>query len=495
MSAVTAATLVGLEHVLVRSCAARRECACRSGSPRSTSSSRRACASGRPSLDGRELARDADADAEATFADVWKSLRRDGRGRRSGCPRPPAAAAARCWTSAVALEACAHELVPGPLLGVAVAAACSARPSCPSGRRSWRHRARSTPVWDAPVGDPRSCVDADGWRLLPRSAVELDRRDRRRPEPPVRAGGSLDAAAGVAVPEPDRGRCCAGPRSRSRAAEAAGRRALVPGDRGRVRQGARAVRPADRQPSRRSSTCARRCSRPPRRSPPRPGTSRPLPFGAGRRAVGVRRRRRGGVALRRRGRGRQGLHPGARRHRLHLRARRAPLPAPGAGAARAGRRRRRRGRAADRRRGRRRTPPGATSTSRAATSRSGRRSGPRVERIAALPADERRAALVETGYLTPHWPAPYGLGADAVTQIVIDEELARAGVARPDIVIAGWALPTILEHGTDEQRERFVTAVAARRPGLVPAVLRAGRRLRPGVAAHPGRARSTAAGG
>ena len=79
-----------------------------------------------------------------------------------------------------------------------------------------------------------------------------------------------------------------------------------------------------------------------------------------------------------------------------------------------------------------------------------------AERIAALPEDERRTALVEAGFLTPHWPAPYGLGADAVTQIVIDEELARAGVARPDIVIAGWALPTIVEHGNDEQRERFV---------------------------------------
>ncbi|MBI2244532.1 MAG: acyl-CoA dehydrogenase family protein [Nocardioides sp.] len=79
-----------------------------------------------------------------------------------------------------------------------------------------------------------------------------------------------------------------------------------------------------------------------------------------------------------------------------------------------------------------------------------------VDRIAALPVEERRAAFVETGYLTPHWPAPYGLGADPVTQIVIDQELARAGLERPDIVIAGWALPTILEHGTDEQRERFV---------------------------------------
>ena len=59
-----------------------------------------------------------------------------------------------------------------------------------------------------------------------------------------------------------------------------------------------------------------------------------------------------------------------------------------------------------------------------------------AEQIAGRPEPGRRAALVETGYLTPHWPAPYGLGADAVTQLVIDEELARAGVTRPDLVIA-----------------------------------------------------------
>ena len=79
-----------------------------------------------------------------------------------------------------------------------------------------------------------------------------------------------------------------------------------------------------------------------------------------------------------------------------------------------------------------------------------------AERVAALPVAEQRAALVDTGYLTPHWPAPYGLAADPVTQVVIDQELARAGVTRPDLVIAGWAVPTILQHGTDEQRERFV---------------------------------------
>ncbi len=79
-----------------------------------------------------------------------------------------------------------------------------------------------------------------------------------------------------------------------------------------------------------------------------------------------------------------------------------------------------------------------------------------AERIGSLPEAERRTAMVEAGFLTPHWPAPYGLGADAVTQIVIDEELARVEVTRPDIVIAGWALPTIVEHGDERQRERFV---------------------------------------
>jgi len=79
-----------------------------------------------------------------------------------------------------------------------------------------------------------------------------------------------------------------------------------------------------------------------------------------------------------------------------------------------------------------------------------------VAEIAALPESERRVGLVEAGYLTPHWPEPYGLGADAVTQLVIDQELAAAGVERPDLKIGAWAAPTILGHGSDEQRERFV---------------------------------------
>ena len=81
---------------------------------------------------------------------------------------------------------------------------------------------------------------------------------------------------------------------------------------------------------------------------------------------------------------------------------------------------------------------------------------PEMTRIAALPADEQRAALAHAGYLMPHWPRPYGLDAGPVEQLVVDEELARAGLDRPDMAIGGWAVPTIVGHGTEEQAERFV---------------------------------------
>ncbi len=78
--------------------------------------------------------------------------------------------------------------------------------------------------------------------------------------------------------------------------------------------------------------------------------------------------------------------------------------------------------------------------------------------IAALAEDKRQAKLAETGLLAPHWPPPHGRGAGPAEQLLVDQELASAGVARPDLVIGWWAAPTILEHGTPEQVERFVPA-------------------------------------
>jgi alkylation response protein AidB-like acyl-CoA dehydrogenase len=79
-----------------------------------------------------------------------------------------------------------------------------------------------------------------------------------------------------------------------------------------------------------------------------------------------------------------------------------------------------------------------------------------VAGVAALAEDERQAKLAETGLLAPHWPPPHGRGAGPAEQLLIDQELASAGVTRPDLVIGWWAAPTILEHGTPEQVERFV---------------------------------------
>ena len=65
--------------------------------------------------------------------------------------------------------------------------------------------------------------------------------------------------------------------------------------------------------------------------------------------------------------------------------------------------------------------------------------------------------LAEAGYVVPHWPRPWGLEADGLHQMVIDEELAAAGVKRPENLIGiGWAAPTILVAGTDEQKDRYL---------------------------------------
>ncbi len=65
--------------------------------------------------------------------------------------------------------------------------------------------------------------------------------------------------------------------------------------------------------------------------------------------------------------------------------------------------------------------------------------------------------LAEAGYVAPHWPAPWGLDADPIHQILIDEELKAAGIKRPTNTIGiGWAGPTIVHAGTQEQKERYL---------------------------------------
>jgi alkylation response protein AidB-like acyl-CoA dehydrogenase len=78
--------------------------------------------------------------------------------------------------------------------------------------------------------------------------------------------------------------------------------------------------------------------------------------------------------------------------------------------------------------------------------------------LASLPEDpkQRRIAIADGGFQTPHWPAPWGRNASAIEQLVIDQEFAAAGEQRAELVIGGWAAPTIVAHGSAELAERFV---------------------------------------
>jgi len=70
--------------------------------------------------------------------------------------------------------------------------------------------------------------------------------------------------------------------------------------------------------------------------------------------------------------------------------------------------------------------------------------------------------LAAAGYVAPHWPAPWGLDADPVAQLVIDDELRRAGVRRPSNQIGiGWAGPTLVHAGTEAQKERYLLPLLA----------------------------------
>lgn len=70
-------------------------------------------------------------------------------------------------------------------------------------------------------------------------------------------------------------------------------------------------------------------------------------------------------------------------------------------------------------------------------------------------ADEARVALAPTGYAAPYLPAPYGLGAGPIEQLVIQQEMKAAGIRLKDITMGNWVLPSVLAYGTPEQQEKF----------------------------------------
>jgi alkylation response protein AidB-like acyl-CoA dehydrogenase len=73
------------------------------------------------------------------------------------------------------------------------------------------------------------------------------------------------------------------------------------------------------------------------------------------------------------------------------------------------------------------------------------------------------AELHAAGYIAPHWPQPYGIDADPIHQLIIDQELRAGGVRRTSVATnaigVGWAAPTIHLAGSDWQQQRFLDPI------------------------------------
>ncbi len=79
-----------------------------------------------------------------------------------------------------------------------------------------------------------------------------------------------------------------------------------------------------------------------------------------------------------------------------------------------------------------------------------------AQSITDLSPDEQRARLIETGYVMPFWPKPYGRSAGAIEQLVIEQEFADAKITRPGYGITAWNILTIIQYATQDQIDRWV---------------------------------------
>jgi alkylation response protein AidB-like acyl-CoA dehydrogenase len=74
--------------------------------------------------------------------------------------------------------------------------------------------------------------------------------------------------------------------------------------------------------------------------------------------------------------------------------------------------------------------------------------------LEASDADDRQRLWARSGYLQPHWPAPYGRAADSVEQLIIEDALH--GLDKPSLGLGEWVVPTLLQHGSAEQVDRLI---------------------------------------
>jgi 3-oxochol-4-en-24-oyl-CoA dehydrogenase len=79
-----------------------------------------------------------------------------------------------------------------------------------------------------------------------------------------------------------------------------------------------------------------------------------------------------------------------------------------------------------------------------------------LETIAGLSGDEQLARLGDDGWVMPSLDTPLGRGAGPQEQVVIAEEIARAGITMPELIAGAWLIPPLALHGTDQQKDELL---------------------------------------
>ncbi|BBX87376.1 acyl-CoA dehydrogenase [Mycolicibacterium aubagnense] len=79
-----------------------------------------------------------------------------------------------------------------------------------------------------------------------------------------------------------------------------------------------------------------------------------------------------------------------------------------------------------------------------------------LAQISELDDEAQRERLGDGGWVMPFLPRPAGRAAGPVEQVIIGEEIKRAGIVPPELGLAAWLIPAVALSGTAEQYERLV---------------------------------------
>ena len=82
------------------------------------------------------------------------------------------------------------------------------------------------------------------------------------------------------------------------------------------------------------------------------------------------------------------------------------------------------------------------------------------ERVFFGGSKEWTKALASRGWVAPAWPKEYGgAGLSVMQQFIFNWELAEARLPRPGGIAVGFAGPTLIVHGTDEQKKKYLPGI------------------------------------